>query len=567
MTSPSQYQEMRVIVNEKVPMRDGVRLATTIFLPLEEGQYPAVLVRTAYNRMGFNGSDFTRRGMALVVQDTRGRYGSEGDFYPFTAETDDGLDTLDWLAAQPWCNGRVGMFGDSYLAGTQLAVMAPGHKSLAALNPRFMTGDPWRHAYYFDGVFTLALTFSWLCLEVGSRSSEANILPAFDVPGLLRQLPLLTIDEKMGCGIVQPYRDYLTHEARDEYWQALSWREELGQTKAPTLLTGGWYDYYAGETFLNYEALQQAPATPELAAQHRVIVGPWMHGINGTSQLGELDFGPESLQENDSTTRWLECLLKGGDPSEFQEAPLRIFVMGENTWRDEWEWPLQRTQFTNFYLHSDGGANTAQGTGVLRRDVPDHQQPDRYTYDPDNPVPTLGGNHSVGPYNPGLYELALPGPYDQQPTEAREDVLVYTSDILEEDLEVTGPVMMKLYAASSAPDTDFVARLCDVYPDGRSINIAEGTIRARFREREWHRSSLLEPGRVYEYIIDLQATSNLFRKGHRLRLQITSSNFPLWDRNLNTGAPVATGVDWQTADQIIHHDTAYPSHLILPVIP
>jgi len=556
MSSPSQFKDMRVVVNEKVPMRDGIRIATTIFLPLGDGPFPVVLVRTAYNRMGFNGADFAQRGMALVVQDTRGRYGSEGEYYPFTAETNDGLDTLDWIAAQTWCNGHIGMFGDSYLAATQLAVMAPGHANLTAVNPRFMAGDLWQHGYFFDGVFTLALTFSWLCLEVGSRSSEASILPAFDVQGLLRQLPLLTIDEKMGCGVVPAYRDYVSHETRDKFWQDQSYRATLNQNTVPALLTCGWYDYYAGETFLNYEALCQA--SPELAAKHRVIIGPWMHGINGTSQLGELDFGPESLQENDSTTRWLECMLKGGEPGDFQEAPIRIFIMGENKWRDEWEWPLARTQFTPYYLHSEGGFSRSQ---------PGTEPTDNYIYDPADPVPTLGGNHSVGPYNPGLYELALPGPYNQAPTEARDDVLVYTSDVLPEDTEVTGPVIMKLFAATSARDTDWVVRLCDVYPDGRSINICEGVIRARFQERQWDRPKLLEPGQVYEYTIDLQAISNLFKKGHRLRLQITSSNFPLWDRNLNTGESVATGVEIQIAEQTIYHDAEHPSHLILPIIP
>jgi putative CocE/NonD family hydrolase len=382
----------------------------------------------------------------------------------------------------------------------------------------------------------------------------------------LRQLPLLTLDEKLGCGVVPAYRDYVTHETRDPFWQALSWRETLGQTTAPTLLTAGWYDYYAGENFLNYQALCQSP-DPKLASRHRVLVGPWTHGISGTTQLGELDFGPASLEEGDSTTRWLECLLRGGDAAQFQEAPIRLFVMGENQWRDEWEWPLRRTRFTPFYLHSAGAANTSRGDGVLCRAPQESAQPDHYVYDPDNPTPTLGGNHSVGPYNPGLYELALPGPYDQRATEARDDVLVYTGEALEQDMEITGPVTLKLYAASSAPDTDFVARLCDLYPDGRSINITEGVIRARFHERAWQRPQLIEPGRLYEYTVELHPTSMVFKRGHRLRLQVTSSNFPLWDRNLNTGAPLATGAEFQKAAQTIYHDAAHPSHLILPVIP
>jgi putative CocE/NonD family hydrolase len=280
-----------------------------------------------------------------------------------------------------------------------------------------------------------------------------------------------------------------------------------------------------------------------------------------------LDFGPEALRENDSTLRWLECILQGGDPKTFQEAPIRIFVMGANRWREEYEWPLARTDFVRFYLHSQGAANSLLGQGVLSRTPPGQEPPDQYRYDPEHPVPTLGGNHSVGPYNPGLYELALPGPYDQRPVERRDDVLVYTTEPLPEDVEVTGPVTVTLFAATSAPDTDFVARLTDVYPDGRSINLTEGVIRARFRQRDWSHPQPVEPGRVLEYTIELQPTSNVFPQGHRLRLDLTSSNFPLWDRNLNTGHPPGTDTEIQVAEQTIYHDSAHPSHVTLPLIP
>ena len=561
-----QYGKARVRVNVPVVMRDGVPLATTVFLPRREGRYPTVLVRTAYNRIGFDGTGFTEGGMAFVSQDCRGRYGSGGQFYPFFNEPNDGWDTLDWIARQNWSNGRVGMFGDSYLGGTQLAVAPLKHPALVALNPRFIAGDLWQHGYYFDGAFSLALVFSWLCLEVGAPVSAASILPQFDVLGLLRQLPLRTLDEKVGCGVVPAWRDYIDHQCRDEFWAPQSYRDALPRATAPMLLTAGWYDYYAGETFLNYQALTRPPADPALAASHRVLVGPWTHGFNWTSRLGHLDFGPASLLENDSTSRWLDCILHGRSPADYQKAPIRIFVMGENVWRDEYEWPLQRTRFTELFLGSGGSANSLLGDGRLEWKGGSERKPDRYSYNPDEPVPTLGGNHSVGPYNPGLYEHALPGPYDQRPVERRDDMLVYTSDVLEKDLEVTGPVMARLFAASDAPDTDFVARLCDVYPDGRSINIAEGVLRARFRDRNWAKPRLLEPGQVCEYLIDLQATSNVFVAGHRIRLDVTSSNFPLWDRNLNSGEPLATGTTVRLARQTIHHDADYPSRLVLPVI-
>ncbi|NPV46562.1 MAG: CocE/NonD family hydrolase [Armatimonadetes bacterium] len=551
-------RDCRILRNVRVPMRDGVTLATTVYLPLGEGPWPVVLVRTAYNRVPIIGTGFAQKGMAFVSQDVRGRYDSEGAWYPFTAEERDGFDTLEWLVSQPWCNGRVGMFGDSYLAATQFYAALSGHPALAALNPRFMAGDCWKRAYYCDGAFSLGLTWSWLCFETCARTSEAALMPCFDVRGILQSLPLLTIDEASGAAPVREYRDYVTHSRYGELWDVLNVRQRFDRVRAPMLLTGGWYDYYAGETFYNYLALRQQAPTPELRDSHRVIVGPWTHGVNASSTLGEVDFGPEALRKNGHTERWLEGLLAGKAPADILPAPLRLFVMGANEWRDEWEWPLARTHYTDYFLRAGGG---------LSPTPPGEEEPDRYTYDPADPVPTRGGNHSIGPYNPGLYELAPPGPYDQRPIEARDDVLVYTSDELAEDLEVTGPVTVTLYASSSAPDTDFVARLCDVHPDGRSINITEGVIRARFREGVWGAPTLMEPGQVYEFSLDLQATSNVFRRGHRLRLDVTSSCFPLWDRNLNTGEDPATATRMAVARQTIHHDETYPSRITLPVIP
>jgi len=321
---------------------------------------------------------------------------------------------------------------------------------------------------------------------------------------------------------------------------------------------GGWYDNYAAEAAANFLALREQAPTPALRDSHRMIIGPWTHGFSAGPMLGELNFGPAMARETDCSFRWLHCLLHGGTPAEFQEAPVRIFVMGANVWRDEQQWPLARARPTRYYLREAGRLTTPS---------PGDESPDHYRYDPADPVPTLGGNHSVGSYNPGLYDFVKPGPYDQRPIEDRPDLLSYTTDPLARDTEVTGPVVVKLYAASSARDTDFVAKLTDVYPDGRSINITEGVIRARFREDVWGNPKLIEPGRVYEYTIDLQVTSNVFRGGHRIRVDLMSSNFPIWDRNLNTGHDPPTDTEIQTARQTIHHDRARPSHIVLPVVP
>lgn len=561
MPTSGQARYCRIMRNVRVTMRDGVELATTVYLPMTGECHPAVLVRNAYNRSWVQSPWLLERGIALVAQDTRGRYDSGGEFYPFTAEENDGYDTLQWLVQQPWCDGKVGMFGDSYLAATQFYAATGGaSRFLTALNPRFMTGDGWKRAYYCDGVLSLALTWSWLCFETNARTSEAVFMPAFDVPQLLRHRPLLTLDEASGSTRPVPfYRDYVRQSSYCEAWDRLSLRDKYERFTIPVLLTGGWYDYYAGETFLNYNGMRDHAATGELRNSHRLIMGPWTHGINGSSVLGDLDFGATARAEDDSTNRWLACLLTGGKPAEFQPAPIRLFVMGSNCWRDEQEWPLARTRYTRYFLRAGGG---------LTPTAPDDAEaPDAYTYDPANPVPTLGGNHSVGTYNPGLYEFCKPGPYDQRPVEQRPDVLVFTSAELTEDTEITGPVTVTLHAASSATDTDFVARLTDVYPDGRSINITEGVIRARFRRSIYAAPELLEPGRPYEFTIDVGCTSNVFKRGHRLRVQITSSNFPLWDPNPNTGGDLATETRSQPADQTIYHDRLRPSHIVLPVIP
>ncbi|MHB9132553.1 MAG: CocE/NonD family hydrolase [Armatimonadota bacterium] len=548
----------RILRNVRVPMRDGINLATDIYLPPEEGSHPVVLVRTAYNRNVCYDPYFEQHGTVYVVQDCRGRYDSEGEHYPFVSEAEDGEDMLDWLRQQPWCNGRVGMFGDSYLGATQYAVAPSGNPLLTALNPRFMSGDCWKRAYYIDGVFSLALTWSWLCFECASRTSQAAVMPRYDVPALLWHLPILTMDEASGVAPVQVYRDYVSHNRYDELWRQLNIKEQMGEYRVPLLLTAGWYDNYAADACVTFNALLEKAPTDELRAGHRLLIGPWTHGINWVTTLGELDFGDAALAENTHTYRWLDTLLHGGKPADVLPAPVRIFVMGLNQWRDEYEWPLSRTQYANYYLHAGGALSPQAPQG--------NAAPDRYTYDPEHPAPTLGGNHSVGPYNPGLYEHAKPGPYDQRPNESRPDVLTFTSDPLPRDTEITGPIVLKLYAASSAPDTDFVAKLIDVYPDGRAMNLTEGVIRARFREDVWGEPKLMQPEDIYLFTIDLQVTSNVFKAGHRLRVDITSSNFPLWDRNLNTGNDPATDTEMAVAQQTIYHDAEHPSHIVLPVI-
>lgn len=548
---------VKVIRNVRVEMTDGVKLATNVFLPEQHGTWPVVLVRTAYNRNFVSPTEFITRNIALVVQDCRGRYASDGIFYPFVNEERDGYDTLEWIAHQPWCNGKIGMFGASYLAATQFYAVISGSKRLSALCPQFMSGDCWKQAYYCNGALSLGLTWSWLCFETNNRISEAQTMPVFDVAKILKSLPVIELDEKTGAGIVKSYRDFVSNNVYNPFWERFKLStKHFEKFNMPVLLIGGWYDYYPVEMLRIFQQLKKHAMTQKIADSHRIIIGPWTHGVNQTTVLGEIDFGTESLKENDAVIRWLDCILHEKNASEFQKAPIRIFVMGKNTWQDEYEWPPARVKYEKWYIHKGG---------LLNKRPPSDQSPDYFDYDPTNPVPTIGGNHSIGPYNPGLYEIARPGPYDQTILEKRKDVLVYTSDVLKQNLEIIGPITFILFACSSAVDTDFVVKLADVYPDGRSMNISEGIIRARFRNNIWGRPVLMEPGKVYEFHIELMDTAYLFKKNHRIRVYITSSNFPLWDRNLNTGKDPATDTSFQVARQTIFHDSIRPSHIIFPV--
>ena len=367
-----------------------------------------------------------------------------------------------------------------------------------------------------------------------------------------RHLPLITLDTVAGTEKNKLWRDYVSHSTYDDFWKAIGIRDKYHKIRIPVYLMGGWYDNYPGATFNYFEKLTKLGATDEI----RVIVNPCDH-LNRV--VGDRAFGKNAHKDEVGIAiRWLDYVLKGIDNGIKSEPPVRIFVMGINEWRFEDEWPLARTRFTKYYLHSDSSKD-----GWLDTETPGDEPPSRYVYDPDDPVPTLGGNHS-SPDIPGIIRV---GTVDQRPDESRQDVLVFTSSPVQEDTEVTGPITIKLYAASSARDTDFIARLIDVYSDGTAYNLTEGIIRARFRESIWEPPKLLEPGKIYEYTIDLLPTSNVFRKGHSIRVHVTSSDFPLYDRNPNTGNEQFMDAEMQIADQAIFHDAERPSHIVLPVIP
>ena len=535
-----------------VPMRDGVKLRTKIAKSSPD-RSSVILIRGYDTDSWIDVDRFVRAGYICVSQATRGHIGSEGAHgmdNRFFDDAQDGYDALTWISQQPWCDGNIAMYGSSYYGATQWLVVPRGHPNLKAIIPQNVNPDPWQRMYRDHGAIQLAHT----ARRIYDYNAEGRGKVArFGWWNWYRHLPLITLDTVAGTPPNKLYNDYITHSTYDDFWKAIGIRDKLHNIRIPVYLMGGWYDNYPGVTLDYFEKLTKLGATDEI----RVAISPTTHTRHMV--VGDRDFGENARKDEIGLAiRWLDAVLKGEDNGIRDEPKVKIFVMGINQWREEQEWPLARTRFTRYYLHGSGTKG-----GGLSPDVPEGNPSTAYVYDPDTPVPTLGGNHSA-PHMPGIIRA---GPVDQRSNEIRKDVLVFTSEPLTADLEVTGPIVVKLYAASTAKDTDFIARLIDVYPDGRAYNLTEGIIRARFRESIWELPCLLTPGKVEEYTIDLMATANVFKKGHRIRVHITSSNFPMWDRNPNTGHEQGMSAKVIPAEQTIYHNRKYPSHIMLPIIP
>jgi len=552
--------------NVRVKMRDGVTLAADIYRPKAEGKFPVLLQRTPYSRKGDAAMAFelAANGYVVVLQDTRGRFDSGGEFYPFLHEGRDGYDTVEWAAALEGSDGQVGMFGGSYVGATQMLAAMERPPHLRAVFPYVTASEYYEGWTYQGGALMQWFASSWasgLAVDTLRRKTAERSRPrewALHLP--VEDYKLL--DPAPVSDLAPYFRDWLRHELSDAYWDRWKISDHYGRMSVKGLHAGGWNDLFVKGSIKNYTGLRAGGGGAEERAGQRLIVGPWGHtATSPEGRVGDVVFGKHAVLDMTATAlKWFDFALKGVKNEFATEPPVSLFVMGENVWRAEQEFPLARTQYMKYFLHSERGAKGVGGDGRLdTRRPPAGGRPDQYTYDPLDPVPTIGGRLCCGDAIP-------PGPFNQRPNESRPDVLVFSTPPLEREVEVTGFITVELYAATSARDTDFTAMLVDVAPDGYARYLTDGIIRARYREGT-ERAEPVAPGRVYKYTIDLWATSNLFRAGHRIRLYVSSSNFPRFSRNHNTGDPVSGATRSIKAAQAIYHDASRPSHVTLPVIP
>lgn len=570
---------VRIETDVQCTLRDGVVLRADVYRPDDDDRHPALLLRTPY---GKHLSAFTHlsldpvraalAGYVVVIQDARGRFASEGEgFFPYRDEFDDGHDAAEWAASLPYADGQVGGYGVSYMGGMAWHMAATRPAGLRAISPTQTANDQFDNVMWRGGAFQWGTHLLWSlgslaplellrtrALDPETPAAFAALVDAVDAfDELAAHLPPSGLPAADPDAPFLPYFfDTMRHPTRGPFHAERSMTGRHRDVEVPALIIAGWHDVLLGSDLQHFAAMRTEGGSAVAREQTRLVLGPWTHGLFG-SVAGELDYGLRASGmaldlKGDMTAlqlRWFDRWMRGGPDDD--QPRVKLFVQGANRWRDEEDWPLSRARATPWYLGADG---------TLGPEPPAADAPPRpYVYDPTDPCPTLGGNLLL----PRTY---VPGPVDQAAIVSRSDVLVYTSAPLEHDLEITGPVTAVLFAATSAPDTDWVIKLCDVHPGGRTLNICDGVLRARFRDRDWSRDTLVEPEAVVRYEIDMWATSIVLGAGHRLCVLVTSSDFPRYDRNPNTGEHGVDAPVTVPARQRLFGDAARPSHVVLPVV-
>ena len=542
----------RTLFGRQIPMRDGVRLSSDIYLPRGEGPHPAIVLRTPYVKAGTRYTQralhWARDGYAMVLVDVRGRGDSEGDFLPYRRDGDDGHDVIEWVASQPWCTGAVGTTGASYSGRIQwlTALTRPPH--LKAMIPMVAPSDTFVE---FPTGVPSPMDVCWYHMTSGRTAQDTDPVDWLEV---YRHLPLATLDEAVGRDIPR-WREVVSHQTLDAYWQELSYQHRFDEIDVPVLHISGWYDDEQIGTPLNFRGMTEHGGSPFARQNQHLLMGPWGHQVNAGTVLGEVDFGADALIDLHAfERRFFDRHLRGLDVPKLPRV--RTFLMGENRWHDGESWPPASVRAVAYYLHSGGQASSRFGDGRLDPAPPGEEPTDRFRYDPRRPVPFITDPTSS----------QIGGPDDYSAVERRDDVLCYTTEPAVAPLDLTGPVLLVLHATTSAKDTDFTAKLVDVWPTGFCQRLTDSIVRLRYRDG-FTSPELATPGEVYELTIDLWNVCLRLLPGHRLRLEISSSAFPKYPLNLNTGEDLATGVAMAVADQMVFHDRLHPSRLLLPVAP
>lgn len=580
--------KLRVEKSVMVPMRDGVKLSTDLYFPERAGEkLPVVLVRTPYNK-NVDGRNalavrFAEQGYAVAVQDVRGKFESDGEYVVSAADTNDGYDSVSWLAAQSWSTGKIGTYGCSYRGENQVEMAKLRHPNHTAMIPQAAGGSFRYFGSVTGGAFELAANADWFLsngakvrpklpadapradfLRAASHFSLAPVSRQVDWTRVWRTLPLVRMLETLGAPPTD-FEGFASHGPGDPYWDQFGYIKTSDRFDTPALFVDSYMDYGGADTLGLFNLMRRNGESSRARDNQFVVLAPTTHCVFETATaetiVGERNVGDARFDYFGTYLKWFDYWLRGIDNGATRAPKVQVYVMGKSEWRTADEWPLPGTQFTRYYLRSGGAANGRFGDGTLSLVRPGADPPDHFVYDPATPVPSKGGPD----FGSSLPE-SPPGSWDQSDVEMRHDVLVYTTPPLEKALEVTGPIQAVLYVSSSARDTDFTAKLVDVYPDGKAYNVQEGILRARYRDG-FNRTVLMKPGEVYEVKIDLQVTSNYFAPGHRIRLEISSSSFPRFDRNLNTGGHNYDETAWVVATNTVHHTSRHPSHVLLPIVP
>ena len=549
----------------RIPMRDGIHLSADIYHPSDKQQHPTIFSLTPYNNNrpgtasisppGNRGTmeeawSWVQRGYAFVYVDVRGRYDSEGEFDPWRNDSEDGSDVISWIADQAWSNGKVATIGGSYGGMNQWLIAKQANPHHVAIVPYVAPVDGFYDLARFNGVPKVDLIYTWLMGMYGRVNQPRN---GWDWRGIMGELPLNRLDWVAGRDM-PIWRDWMTNDSFNDYWESMQTTGHHDGFDIPSFNVTGWFDGQVLGTTKGYEG---AVRTGKLS-DHKLIIGPWLHRVNAQTTIGERDYGPKAIIALDSIRNaWIDHILL--DEPVPDQPNVLYFLPVRNEWREANGWPIPQTRSEKLYLDSNGAANTLQGNGVLKWNGPGNGPEDQFTYDPSDPVLTVSSRTA------GSRSGIPPGSMDNRVVESREDVLVFTSEVLEEGMEMTGPMKATIFMSTDVMDTDIMVKLLDVYPDGQALNISHGAVRAKYRDSYTHPEPL-EPGKVYALEVTMYPASNYFEPGHRLRIEITSSNFPNFGRNLNH-MDSDTGTEIRIAKTRIYHSNQHPSHILLPVIP